>query len=186
MKAQHPVDLEPLELWEYAAILPKLPYHWQLVYSILWEAGIRIGEALRLKKADVVEDGIWVGRLKKKNGKPQRDLIPLPAPLLAALQAYAAMRPGKGGVFPYTTAGAWKALKLACEQAGVRKTIHPHLFRHGFGRRVAKADLGLSALDHLARLQAMMGHSSPASTSRYFRPSMAETKEIFKRIQGGK
>lgn len=177
------VDLEPLELWEYSAILPRLPYHWQLVYSIMWETGIRVGEALRLTKKDLAADGIWVNRLKKKGGKTQRDLVPLPAQLLAGLQSYAALKVGQK-LFPYTTAGAWKALKLAAAQAGVRKTIHPHLFRHAFGRRVAKADLGLSALDQLAHLQRMMGHSSPASTSRYFRPSMAETKDVFKRMQG--
>ena len=184
-KTSQPVDLEPLELWEYSALLPKLPYHWQLVYAILWETGIRIGEALRLTKKDIEAEGIWVNRLKKKGGKSQRDLVPLPPDLLAKLQAYAAMRSGRS-VFPYTTAGAWKALKLACEASGVRKTMHPHLFRHGFGCRVAKTDLGVPALEHLALLQRMMGHSSPESTSRYFRPSIRETSVIFRRIQGQK
>lgn len=178
------IDLEPLELWEYVAILPRMPYHWQLVYSIMWETGIRVGEAIRLTKKDLAEDGIWVDRLKKK-GNPQRDLIPLPENLMGQLKTYAALRP-RQRIFPYTTAGAWKALKLAASEAGVRNTVHPHLFRHSFARRVAKAQLGLTQLDHLAHLQRMLGHSSPESTARYFRPSMGEASDIFKLIQKGK
>jgi len=56
--------------------------------------------------------------------------IPLPLDLLAALKAYAALRAGQK-LFPYTTAGAWKALKMACKDAGIRRSLHPHLFGHG-------------------------------------------------------
>jgi len=181
-QAKQPIDLEPLELWEYAAVMPKLPCHWQLVYRILWETGIRIGEALKLTKKDLTDQGIWVTRLKKQN-KPQRDHIPLPLDLLAALKAYAALRSGQK-LFPYTTAGAWKALKMACEDAGIRRSLHPHLCRHGFARRVAKANLGLSPLDHIALLQRMLAHSSARTTLAYFKPSMGEAADIFRQIQG--
>jgi len=209
-RPQQAIDLEPLQLWEYTAIVPKLPYHWRLVYAILWESGIRIGEALRLTKKDLTQErcnkclgtgrvspqfaicsdcrgtgiagGIWVNRLKKRK-KPQRDFIPLPPSLVAALHTYAALLPGQK-LFPYTTAGAWKALKVASAAGGVRRTIHPHLFRHGFTRTVAKRDLGLSPLDHMTLLARMLGHSSIKQVESYFMPGMQEAADTFRRMQG--
>lgn len=174
------IDLEPLELWEYAAIMPKLPYHWQLVYRTLWETGIRLGECLRLTKKDLVDGGIWVNRLKKR-AKSQRDFIPLHTDLYSLLVAYTARIKGNR-LFPFTRAGAWYILKEACKEAGVRETIHPHLFRHGFARKVAKSNLGLSPLDHMATLQQMLGHSSIKDTERYFKPGKKEVQDAWLKL----
>lgn len=178
------IDLEPLELWEYVAVHPHLAGHYQLIYRVLWETGIRIQECLNLKKTDLENGGIWVNRLKKKKNE-RRDFIPVTAELYQSLQKWSAMRVGKL-LFPYTPQCAWKALRKAAKEAGVRTTIHPHLFRHAFGRRVAKTDLKLTAMDQIAMLQQMLGHSSMRYTMTYFTPSKAEVQQVYRRLGGGK
>ena len=58
------VDVEPLELWEYTLIMAKLEPHWQLFYQLLWETGFRVSEALKLKRSDLENTGVWVTRTK--------------------------------------------------------------------------------------------------------------------------
>jgi len=179
-------DLEPLELWEYNLLISKLPYHWQFVYRILWETGIRIGECLNLKKSDVENQGVWVQRLKKVK-KQQRDFIPLPPALYVDLQRYMARLTGiNPRLFPYTGDGAWKALRRAAKEAGVRKTIHPHLFRHAFGRRMAKTDFGMTAMEQISLLSKMLGHSGIRYTFTYFNPGQPEIQEAWERMRGQK
>ena len=173
------IDTEPLELWEYQAIQAQLPPHWQLFYWLLWETGLRVSEALGIQKADLKDAGIMATRLKKK--KPQVDLIPLPSTLLQALYLQVQAVRGKR-LFPYTRGGAWLALKRASELAGVRRSMHPHLYRHGFGHRGSKLNLGLTALEHEALLQRLMGHSSPVSTRVYFKPTEAEVQQAWRKF----
>jgi integrase len=185
------IDLEPLELWEYVAIHPHLSTHYQLIYRVLWETGIRIQECLNLSKKDkrtgtpdLEKGGIWVNRLKKKKGTPvQRDFIPIPAALYQALLKWQATCRGNQ-LFPITTQCAWKALKKAARTAGVRESIHPHLFRHAFGRKVVNTNLGLSELNERVMLAKMLGHSGTKYVERYINPSKAEVQDVFRRLGG--
>lgn len=178
-KTGQQIDVEPLLPWEYQRLLPQLPYHWQLVARVMWETGIRISEVLNLSKKDMETTGIWVRRLKKK--KPQRDLIPLSSGLLGDLQIYSHQVHGQH-LFPYTAAGAWYAVKQAAKMAGLRQTLHPHLFRHGFATEFARMDLGLAPLEQAAMLKEMLGHTNISTTERYFRPGKAEVRDGWKRL----
>lgn len=178
-KTGQQVDVEPLQPWEYQRLLPCLPYHWQMVGRLMWETGVRISEVLHLTKKDMDATGIWVRRLKKR--KPQRDLIPLSSGLLADLRVYSQQVHGQR-LFPYTAAGAWYAVKQAAKAAGLRGTIHPHLFRHGFGTEFARMDLGLAPLEQAALLKEMLGHANIGTTERYFRPGKAEVRDGWKRL----
>lgn len=174
-------DNEPLQPAEYLAVLMCLPYHWQMLYRVLWETGIRIGEAVRLGKKDLLPDGSLQIRRLKKGASPRMDKIPLPELLAQDLREYAASVSGPL-LFPYTKAAAWLALKKAAAKAGIRASIHPHSFRHGFARRVARADFGLAPLDQLATLQAMLGHSDIRTTSVYFKPGQQELKDAWDKL----
>ncbi len=173
-------DVEPLELWEYELIIAKLDTHWRLFYDLLWATGIRVGEGLAIKKTDLQDGGVWVTRLKRKD--KLRDFIPLPHDLYERLLPNS-FRSHSKRLFPYTEVAAWLALKQACKRAGVRETIHPHLFRHGFGRRAVQANLGgKSALEQLTFVQRMMGHASIRNTMVYTKATKADAEQAFRRL----
>ena len=173
-------DTEPLELWEYEAIIVNLEPHWQLFYSLLWETGIRVSEALRLTRKDFENMGVWIIRSKRKDHPRER--LPLSVGLFSRFQSLF-LSTKRQVVFPYTASAAWLALKRAAAKAGVRGSIHPHSFRHGFGHRAAHANLGGgNALEQLAIIQRMMGHQSIESTSRYTKATQRDIDAAFRRL----
>ena len=140
-KPNRKIDTEPLEQCEWERIRPCLRPHWQLFYDVLWETGLRAGEPLAAIKTDLADGGIWITREKRRDHL--REYIPLSPELYERLMAemfrvnaLGSKRPvhyNKTRIFPYGWAAAWLALREACKKAGVRETIHPHLFRHGLG-----------------------------------------------------
>ena len=173
-------DSEPLELWEYELIIAKLEPHWQLFYALLWETGIRVTEALNLTRKDFENMGVWVIRSKRKDHP--RNHLPLSVGLFSRFRSLFQLSM-RQRVFPYTASAAWLAIKRACAAAGVRQSIHPHSFRHGFGRRAVHANLGgNSALEQLTMVQRMMGHKSIRSTERYIKATQSEIEAAFRKL----
>ncbi len=177
------IDTEPLPPFEAAAILGALQEeeHWFLVFSILWNTGLRVTEALVMRKADILGGGkISILRLKRKSRAPE-DQVMIPLVLNARLEDYAG-RCRSPRLFPFTQQAAWLALKNAVARAGIHRPIHPHSFRHGFAREFAKLELGLSDLDHKILLAALLGHSSLKYVERYFKPGTWEVQAMWERL----
>jgi len=175
--SRHPgtkTDTEPLELWEYKLIVSNMKEdHWRVFYQLLWDTGIRVSEGLAICKKDLMEDGVWITR--EKRADKLREILPVNAELIAELTRIANEKKD-AHLFPYTKQAAWLALKLAVRAAGCRETIHPHLFRHGFGHRAYQAT------KDILLVQRMMGHRSTSSTEGYSKPTMAEVREAFRNI----
>lgn len=57
--------------------------------------------------------------------------------------------------------GIQREIKIIAEHSGVRKNVHPHVFRHTF------ATLMLNNGADLAAVQGLLGHSDPATTQIY-------------------
>lgn len=114
--------------------------------SLLFETGARIGEILNLRIKHVVFSD-WGGAYVMLNGKTgmRRVTVISSVPLLAT---YLDMNQGKNdpesdfwtmrrnGAFTY--AAARKMLKELAKKAGIKKRIHPHLFRHSAATKLAK------------------------------------------------
>jgi integrase/recombinase XerD len=178
--AGNPTDIQPVEEWEKTLLMAQLPEHWQNVYELLWQTGIRITEALVTKRSDLQNGGIFITRSKRKDKR--RDFMPLTPELFNKLQAVATKQKSVR-IFPYTAAGAWAALKLAAKKAGVRETIHPHCFRHGMGYRAMEQTGG-----NLAMVKEILGHMNINSTQRYINPpkyKVENTLRDLNRKQGG-
>ena len=167
------VDVEPLELWEYTLIMAKLPPHWQNFYQLLWETGVRISEALKLKRSDLENTGVWITRAKRKDHP--RECLPLSLGLYTRLRSWLGLS-GRKVLFPYTASAAWFALKKACAEAGVRQSIHPHSFRHGLGTRARQAGYDIAVV------QRLLGHASIRSTERYFKATRSEVADAARRL----
>lgn len=167
------VDTEPLELWEYTLLMAKLPYHWQIFYELLWQTGIRISEALAIKRDDFQRNGVWVTRSKRKDHPKEH--LPLTVEFYNRIQRWLALSHRKA-VFPYTASATWLALKKAAKEAGVRSSIHPHSFRHGLGTRARQHGYDIAVV------QRLLGHKSLQSTERYFKATKNEVEDAFRKL----
>jgi site-specific recombinase XerD len=107
--------------------------------GVLYESGCRIGEICRLTWGQVMFDRHGVAlNVKSKVERPRYVRITASAPLLAQWRADCSrfdLR-DESLVFhtarkqPLRHAGVAKQLRVIAERAGIRKHIHPHLFRH--------------------------------------------------------
>lgn len=111
--------------------------------AVLYESGARIGELLGLKCKHVTFD--QYGAVIVVNGKSgdRRVRLVASAPLLTAcLASHATKNPEDSvwltrfnkmngdGLSPLGYAGACKIVSELAKRAGVKKRVHPHLFRH--------------------------------------------------------
>ena len=150
--------------------IEKVNRKWQMYFRVLWETGIRPGEALALKASDVRSQSLLVHRLKKK-GHPE-DEVKIQPQLELALQSYIAMEKIKPTqrLFPDTIQAAHFIFDRVKKRLGLPDSITPHSFRHGFAMNmVAQSPPALKgdAVKMLKVLQRALGHKNMSTVSTY-------------------
>ena len=146
---------------------------WACLFTVLWETGIRISEALALTPAVIQHDRILLTRRKKKIGTGQ-DYMPIRLATFNQLSRHitVAKLTANKRLFPWTTQGVNWRLKEIGRGLGIPK-LHAHMFRHGFAMNyIAQAPGEQPAMITLAEIQRLLGHKSVAATSVYTRPRM--------------
>lgn len=143
---------------------------------LIYSAGLRIGEALRLKIDDIrKEEGlIYVSR--SKGNKDRR--VPLSPVMLRALRAYYnAYTPAKwlfegqkGGA--YSPRSAAQVLKRSVARAGIRTRVTLHTLRHSYATHLTQRGVNIQYL------QEILGHNSPKTTMLYTHLSGKDIKDI--------
>ena len=138
--------------------------------ATLYRAGIRISEALSLHHKDLDGEAGTIRILYGKGGKArtvaidpggilvvqqwvdERACLGLPqsAPLFCTL---------RGG--PVSSSYVRHLLPRLARRAGIEKRVHPHAFRHTHAAELAREGVPVNVI------QAQLGHSSLATTSRY-------------------
>ena len=125
--------------------------------------GMRVGDILRLKLADIVKDG---GRLRlniteEKTGKKRT--FSVPEAVYNYFCDYARVRNIKPNdrLFPMTERAVQKHLKAVCDYLGY-ENISTHSFRKWYATDIYNA----SGHD-IILVQHLLQHSSPATTRRY-------------------
>ncbi len=108
--------------------------------ALLWDAGLRIGELGNMKIKDVHFDNY--GAFIIVNGKTGKRRIRIVESLPYLMnwleehprkdnpEAYLWVSYYKGNVKPMRYEAMRKQIKKAAEKAGIKKRIHPHIFRH--------------------------------------------------------
>jgi len=177
-KRQHklPLVLSPEEVSQILAAFraPKF----RLLFTLLYDTGLRIGGAARLKAGDI-DRARGVIHVLGKGSKPRQ--VKLGDRLYELLRSYwreVRQSEARGEplsresylfISPYGNPihleTARKALRLALRQAGIRKPVTPHTFRHTY------ATLQLEAGTDLPVLQAQMGHNDISTTQVYLQVS---------------
>lgn len=138
----------------------------------LYACGLRITELLTLDMRDIYEKQNIVRVFGK--GRKER-LVPISDTALKWIRRYLdRSRPlldrfqrSDGVLFlsvrgkQMSRMGFWKILKRYVDQAGIRKEVHPHTFRHSFATHLLENGADIRAV------QEMLGHADISTTQIY-------------------
>lgn len=136
---------------------------------LLYGAGLRIGEALALARAEAPRRGQEALRVTGKGNKVR--LVPLLPVVTEAMERYLALVPfevaaeealflgERGG--PLSPRILQGRLQLLRRQLGLPETATPHALRHSFATHL------LAGGGDLRAIQELLGHSSLSTTQRY-------------------
>ena len=158
--------------------------------ELLYAAGLRISEALRLDLEDVSLDGAFVRVIGK--GDKER-LVPIGEVAIDVLRIWIAgqraglvaahhVEPIRGG--PLFVGGrggrlsrqqAWSAVKRAAAAAGLSDRVSPHTLRHSFATHLLEGGADLRIV------QELLGHASISTTQLYTHVTGERIREVYAR-----
>ena len=167
-----------------------------LLVRIPWRTGIRVTELIGIKVSDIdfVNRAIVIKVLKmrKKDGKAveRRRVVPIDQGTLNMVKEYLEWRkqfPYKGDLlFPITRQRVDQVFWKLGRRAGIKeigdpaiskhRKLHPHLLRHSFSIHCGKKGMAIE------RLQKILGHASPTTTSVYLQYSVADLHEDYDKV----
>lgn len=133
--------------------------------SLLYAAGLRISELIRLKIADIDSDRMLIRIIQAKRNKDR--YVALSEKILILLRNYFADYKPKEYLFngpeggPYSDESIRKILKVACDKAGIRKRVSPHTLRHSYATHLLENGVDLRYI------QELLGHSRLETTMIY-------------------
>ena len=146
------------------------------IVTLLYSAGLRRGEALRIKRGD-----IDVGRkqIRVVNGKGKKDrMTVLSDYMIELLNKYVAAYTPKYWLFEgaenkaYSASSISAIIKKASQKAGITKHVTPHVLRHSFATHLM--DQGVET----RFIQTLLGHRSLETTAMYTHVSTRSIQKI--------
>lgn len=150
--------------------------------ELLYAAGLRVSELVNLKFLDVNLEACFV-RVMGKGSKERivpfglfarnkiDDYINNSRPLLLKNRISQYLFVARAGK-PMTRQGFWKLLKKYVKQAGIRKKVTPHSFRHSFASHLLEGGADLRTV------QVMLGHVDISSTQIYTHVARDHLRQI--------
>ncbi|MDH3270541.1 MAG: tyrosine-type recombinase/integrase [Gemmatimonadota bacterium] len=144
---------------------------------LLYSAGLRVGEVVRLRPTDLDEDR---GLVRVRSGKGNKDRYTLLAQgAKGAVRAYRAAYPAKAWLFPgerpdrhLTTRSVQRIVKRAAALAGIQKNVTAHMLRHSFATHLLEGGTNLRII------QELLGHQSPRTTQIYTHVSRSTLESV--------
>jgi len=141
------------------------PKHRALL-MLLYSAGLRVGEVVRLRPADLDTER---GLLRVRQGKGRKDRYTLLARrAVEAVELYLAAFPTEQWLFPgaregrhLTTRSAQRVVRRAARAAGIAKAVTAHTLRHSFATHLLERGTNLRII------QELLGHQSARTTQVY-------------------
>ncbi|MBN1386651.1 tyrosine-type recombinase/integrase [Candidatus Woesearchaeota archaeon] len=152
------------------------PKH-RLLISLMYGAGLRVSEAVKLKAEDIEleEDLGWVRRGKGNKDRPfivPKGLKEYLQKLIEDSGTY--LFPGQNGHL--SARSVQEIVKKASKKAKIKKKIHPHTLRHSFATHL------LEVGNDVTVVQALLGHNEARTTLEYLhnvKPRMISVKSPF-------
>ena len=148
----------------------------KVILMLIYAAGLRIGEALRLKISDIQSSRKMI-YIRGAKGNKDRFTV-LSDKLLVLLRIYYKKYKPTEYLFEGQNGGAYSEesvrsiLNIAIERAGIKKRVTPHMLRHSFATHL---------LEHgtdLRYIQELLGHASSKTTEIYTHVSKKEISKI--------
>lgn len=144
-------------------------------YTCLYSTGMRLNEAMTLRPRDILSDR---GLVHIHEGKGARDrVVPLPDITLQMLRAYYRTHRNERWIFPalgrnngkdaaiaethVSANGVQGVLRSTVKRLGIKKHIHPHVFRHSYATHLIEANVPIR------HVQQLLGHKDLKSTMIY-------------------
>jgi len=145
----------------------KNPSH-QMLFRFLWISGVRISEALGLKKGYIDFENYTIRIRWLKSRKYNERIVPLHPQLRNLLQLYSSSMLSDDKLFPISRQRAWQLCKNYLGG-------HPHQIRHSFAVNWLRCD------GDLVTLHRMLGHSKIQTTMEYLKiVPIDQGKELMK------
>jgi integrase/recombinase XerD len=160
--------------------------------EVLYATGLRVSELVAIRMTDLHLDDAYltcIGKGNKERLVPvgeqasswirryQTDARPLLRSSRAASGGRAAARlfvNARGG--PLSRVGFWKILRGHGRQAGVSRTLSPHVVRHSFATHLLERGADLRAI------QLMLGHADLSTTQIYTHVLEARLRNVYDRF----
>ena len=147
----------------------KLGMRDRCMLELLYAAGLRVSELIQIK---VLDYDAQVGVLRVFGKGAKERLVPIHFTAQKVLNQYLEFtrsefnplednmflnRSGKG----LTRQGVWKLIKKFASEAGIRRSISPHTFRHSFATHLLEGGADLRTV------QVLLGHADISATEIY-------------------
>ena len=158
--------------------------------ELLYAAGLRVTEALRLDREDLSMDGGFVrviGKGDKERLVPVGDValdrleVWIDGPRIAFL-ARDHVQALRGGPLFVGDRGrrlarqqAWAAVKAAADSAGLSDRVSPHTLRHSFATHLLEGGADLRIV------QELLGHASISTTQLYTHVTGERIRDVYRR-----
>jgi len=158
--------------------------------ELLYAAGLRVSEALRLDLEDLSLDGAFVRVI----GKGDRErLVPVGEVAIDAVRTWLDgprgaivaehhVQPIRGGPLFVGRTGrrlarqqAWSIVKRAAASAGLGRRVSPHTLRHSFATHLLEGGADLRIV------QELLGHASISTTQLYTHVTGERIREVYAR-----
>lgn len=135
------------------------------IIAMLYSCGLRIGELLNLKLADIHLQRRQLQIRNAKGGKDRyvvlaENVLPLLNNYLISYSPKIYLIEGQSGK-GYSASSIRTFLKRSCELAKIYRPITPHTLRHSYATHLLEQGVGLR------HIQELLGHSKPETTMIY-------------------
>jgi integrase len=135
----------------------------RLLFTVMFNHGLRVSEAIALTDADVVDGHLVVQRLKGSEKTTQR--------ILSDEHELLTM---KGLFFPMSRWTVNRRLKEAGKKVGIPEyKLHAHVLKHTTGRLAYKGGCGV------AEIQSILGHKCGGNSMIYMQADESEAYAAF-------
>ena len=156
--------------------------------EVLYATGLRVTELLELRAVDLHLDEGWLACTGK--GRKQR-IVPIGeeatswvrryqqdarGPLLGRRSSPRLFVNARGGGRGLSRVGFWKILKTYGRQAGVSRTLSPHVLRHSFATHLLERGADLRSI------QMMLGHADLSTTQIYTHVLETRLRAVYDRF----
>lgn len=149
--------------------------------SLIYSCGLRSGELLNLRIADIDSKRMVVHIHQAKRKKDR--VVPLSKSVLELLRSYYLDYKPKDYLFngknslQYSHTSLSKVFRMAVQRSGIRKKCSLHTLRHSYATHLLESGV------NLRYIQELLGHNSPKTTMIYTHVSSEGSRAILSPIE---